>query len=455
MITATFTSANAPSALRSLLPLQLAGFLSALAYSYLCLNSQYEGQLELPQLWASVGLSALLCFLSWAYYRHTELNRWALGSLIFWAVVFRGIGVLSFPAMEDDFYRYLWDGRMVAAMASPYQQAPAEFFNTEGLTDAWQSILSGINYPESKTVYGPVNQYLFALAHYMAPAEVWPLQLIMALFDMLLIAVLLLLYRNWNVLLYAWCPLVVKEFAFTAHPDVAALLAVVLALLLVGRNYVYWAAAAMAVAVMAKIFALILLPFILRRHWCAYGLFILLCLCLGFPLTGAQLPQGLMAMAGGWQFNAPLHQLLSQWFDFNGVKLFLLLVFSSCWAGLLYRFMRLDDRGELTDGWVAALDADRLFALMLLCAPVINPWYVTWVLVFAVFKPSFWAWTLSFSVFLAYASGINLTDSELGLYQQPLWAISLEYGLVLVALGGDIIVRTKLNFRLRPRAKTD
>jgi len=450
---AVLTTATAPSTLRSLLPLQLAGLLSALAYSYLSVNSQYEGQLELSQLWASVGWSALLCFVSWAYYRHTEFNRLALGSLILWAMIFRIIGLFSFPVMEDDFYRYLWDGRMVATMVSPYQQAPAEFFNAEGLSDAWQSILSGINYPELKTVYGPVNQYLFALAYFIAPAEVWPLQLIMALLDILLIAVLLLLCRNWNLLLYAWCPLVIKEFAFTAHPDIAALLAVVLALFLVGRNYIYWAAAAMAVAVMAKIFALILLPFILRRHWWAYGLFFCLCLCLGLPLTGAQLPQGLMAMAGGWQFNAPWHQLLSQWFDFNSVKLFLLLMFIGCWAGLLYRFLRLDDRGELKDDWVAALDADRLFALMLLCAPVINPWYISWVLVFAVFKPSFWAWTLSFSVFLAYASGINLSDDELGLYQQPLWAISLEYGLVLVALGADIVLRINIGSHLWP--KTD
>jgi len=90
---------------------------------------------------------------------------------------------------------------------------------------------------------------------------------------------------------------------------------------------------------------------------------------------------------------------------------------------------------------------------MLLCAPVINPWYISWVLVFAVFKPSFWAWTLSFSVFLAYASGINLSDDELGLYQQPLWAISLEYGLVLVALGADIVLRINIGSHLWP--KTD
>jgi len=82
---------------------------------------------------------------------------------------------------------------------------------------------------------------------------------------------------------------------------------------------------------------------------------------------------------------------------------------------------------------------DWIFGAFLLVSPVINPWYLLWLLPFAVIVPSVWAWTASVAVLLAYVTGLNLNDSELQTYQQPAWVRPLEFGLILAALAWDLI----------------
>ena len=71
------------------------------------------------------------------------------------------IGFCTFPILEDDIYRYLWDGRMTIENGSPYNISPAEFFSATDLGERFDAILSSINYPNIATIYGPVaNGYL-------------------------------------------------------------------------------------------------------------------------------------------------------------------------------------------------------------------------------------------------------------------------------------------------------
>jgi alpha-1,6-mannosyltransferase len=79
----------------------------------------------------------------------------------------------------------------------------------------------------------------------------------------------------------------------------------------------------------------------------------------------------------------------------------------------------------------------------LLCAPVVNAWYLVWLLPFAVIYPSRWAWVASVSVLLSYAVGLNLAGSSLGAYELPVWIITLEYGVILLALLIDLRARKK------------
>ena len=78
---------------------------------------------------------------------------------------------------------------------------------------------------------------------------------------------------------------------------------------------------------------------------------------------------------------------------------------------------------------------------------MINPWYLLWLLPFAVVFPSFWAWTASAAILLSYITGLNLPDYTLQPYEQPVWARGLEFGLILLALAADVAVRRRKGLR--------
>ena len=395
-----------------------AGLASTVAYIYLAQNSQFYGDANLAQVISVAMFCGLLSFFVW-FINEKQGKQIEIITLLGFALLFRLIGLSSFPILEDDFYRYLWDARMTVEFGSPYAIAPAEFFDVDNLGERFETILDGINYPYVETVYGPSSQWLYALAYLISPGEVWPLQLLLGLADLIVILSLLKLAKPNSVLLYAWSPLVIKEFVISTHPDVLGVMFIVLALLILHRKQaniqsqkMLLVGSLMALACGVKVFAIVLVPFLLRFNWAAWLAFIgtATLIALPFGLKEAWLPDGLSAMGSSWLFNAPIYFLANSLFgelvSVNGIKIILLGAFAL--ASGLY----------LLNYWYknppqvhSTLRGDLLYAGLFICAPALNAWYLVWLLPFAVFRPSLWAWSASLFIFLSYASGINI-DSD-------------------------------------------
>ena len=82
--------------------------------------------------------------------------------------------------------------------------------------------------------------------------------------------------------------------------------------------------------------------------------------------------------------------------------------------------------------------------LFLLCAPVINPWYLLWLLPFAVIHFTASAWLASVLVMLAYVVGLNIeADNLLGPYDMPSWVRPLEFGVIIFAVLAEFIYRNR------------
>ena len=416
-------------------PVHLAGLMALLAYAYLAWVSDGYGTADLVDLLVSSAVAATACFGLW-YYCHRTGEPISAGHILVWAMLFRLVGVLGYPILEDDIYRYLWDGRMLVEAGSPYGVAPSEFFGAN-LTPRFDAILDGINYPDVPTIYGPVNQWLFGLSYLIAPGQIWPLQVVFALADIALIVVLMRLAPAKYVLLYAWSPLLVKEFAFTAHPDVLGALFLMVAVWAYRHNRWVLTAASLAVAVGVKIFALIMVPIMLRWQLKGWAVFVLTAVLIAWPLgvLDAWLPGGLEAMAGGWLFNAPVYQLLADLVPLTAIKAGLLLVFILVWTGYFFK-------GNQREGSIPR--GDWLFGLLFLCMPVLNAWYLVWLLPFAVIYPSRWSWTASVSLLLAYGIGLNLGAENLAPYQQPWQWVAIEFGVICFAGMLDIHRRQAL-----------
>ncbi len=408
------------------------GLFCALGYFSLALLARGPGEPQLAgfyllMLWTGLPVFGLYLF---AQGRGRQIP---LGRMLLWALLFRLCGLYGGPLLEDDFWRYLWDGFRFAAAGTPYGAAPEEFFIDPTVPAAFQAVLSQINYPELQTIYAPVTQLAFLLSYWLSPANIAALQLLLILLDMATIALLLRLTSAGNVMLYAWCPLIIKEIAFTAHPDGIGLFPLLAAIVLARENRWPGAAVALGMAASAKVFALVLAPFLLIRarplHWLIFALTIAL-LYGPFVIRGGTDLTSFSVFAREWEFNSALFGLLALVLNRFDARVALGLVFAAFWLVCLRR-RHAEPEFSIPRG-------DWIFGALLLVSPVINPWYLIWILPFAAIYPSLWAWTASLAVLLSYISGINLmSDPLMQAYEQPLWARMLEFSLIGGALLWD------------------
>lgn len=426
----------------------LAGFLTAILATLWMVAGSTQFFVITPQqlvFIGTLGTGAAAATLWW--YRATALPVWWI---IASAAVLRLLCLGGQPLFEDDYFRYLWDGMQLVTTGDPYSIAPSAWFGDTGLTERWDAILSRINYPDIRTVYGPVLHWLFSLGYLIAPGAVWPLQLMAALADF---GIVVLLTRSAGsrgalpvnlILLYAWSPLLLKEFALSAHPDSIAVMLLLLAFRCGSAGKLLIAGTLGGLAVGVKVFALIGIPFLMIRgaanaqpsmpvvRLVAGFLFALGAITLYYGDLSIWFPEGLSTMASSWLFNAPLYQLMLPLLGFNSIKLLLLTMFAGVATLSWFKVIRHPTRNP-----APALAV--LFGILLLAIPVLNPWYLVWVLGFAVWRPWRWPWVASVSVLLAYSSGYGSGAADDALYQLPGWLLAAEFGAVGLAVVSDLI----------------
>lgn len=434
-------------------PIIIAGLIAGLAWAALAFNSRHYGDATLAHLLSVCFIAAAASLAVHWHYKHNKIEP-NLTLILIFAFAYRVIGLFTFPVLEDDFYRFLWDGFITSNLGSPYEVAPSSFFG-QAISEQFEAILDAINYPDSNTIYGPSAQWLFFLAHQLAPGEIWPLKLIMVTADGLIIALLARTTNKSAFMLYAWSPLVIKEFVISLHPDIIGVLFIVLAIKAYQAKKDFSLGAFLALALGVKLFAIIIAPFLLLHRWRAWlGLFLTATLIAWpFGIQQAWLPSGLNTMNSSWLFNAPIYELLLPLMAMPTLKMSLLGLFLV--AGLSYGIR----------WWLRALKdendsrpmprGDYLFLLFFLCIPVFNPWYAIWLIPFALKWPSAWVMIGSVSLLLSYASGINLNTTENGLalanYQHPNWVLIIEFGTIAIALFISIGLTLHKRFQIRKK----
>lgn len=402
-----------------------------------------------------------------------------LGIVLAGAVLLRGIPLDCPPPLETDFHRYHWDGAVTASGLNPFQFAPIEVSNfilgknrelyaprelerlrtLAGLAaePALADHFRRINHPAIPTIYPPAAQLLFAVSHRLSPGGTTTLKALVALIDLavlwLLVRLLGLLGRDrrWAVG-YAWCPLIVKEVAATGHFDSMAVAGVLAALLCLagpaGGGAGARAGAWLGVAVLSKLYPLVLLPILGRAlgatGWASFAV-VLLAGYAPFAAVGTKLFDGLVAFGGGWEFNSSLFALteygLGAWVN-SGDPLVVSVV-AGRKSGEDYLFFA----EQTLDAFLGARVVSALLLVLLLVAlapkrgpidlvqltarsggaiagllllsPVADPWYFVWVAPFAcVFPSPAFAW-------LACTMGLHYVYFVAWRY--PYWTRPLEY----------------------------
>lgn len=339
---------------------------------------------------ASAAWLALFLRRSW---RSTRFLRWAIGV----AIGLRIIGLCTPPAFSDDAFRYVYEGRVMweRGLAYPFLRPPraaAEDGVPEALRDeSWLRI----NHASIPTLYPPLSAATFAVAAKLGDAlggrHLLALKILLILAEVLALLVIASIGpgARSSAAALALCPLLLLEVAREGHHDALALLG--LALFARGASAMKPALAhgGLALASLAKLFALAIHP--LALAWSRRGATIPLVLLgalllLPAVLGGLGATVGLRTYAEAWRSGDGAFTLLSLLSERAVGSLGLTIggqplrpeLIARALAGLVFlaflaRLLRQPERPLLEK-------AQAGLVVLLLLSPTFHPWYALWLL---------------------------------------------------------------------------
>jgi len=310
----------------------------------------------------------------------------------------------------------------------------------EVLTDGreiWSDIRENVNHADVTTIYPPLAQFVFRLSHWLAPGSVLMMKILLVVGELIGISFLGLTLRRLDlpvtgVILYAWNPLMIKVFAGSGHAD-AILVAVLCATAyFVVRGAKSLAAIAFGLAILAKLSPIFLLPFIARRVGWLRTLLIGAVVFVGyapFLSAGQNLFAGFLKFAREWQFNAGafgLIRFVSENFSVAEPADLARYICGILFLAIVAWLVRRDDLSEKTFVKTAAI----VLGVLVVLSPTVMPWYLSWVLPFAILaRQNIWFY-FSALVLTAFHVIIDLNE-----YALALW---FEHGLFFALVVGQI-----------------
>ena len=150
------------------------------------------------------------------------LGRKPFSARLIWVVAISIRSGLLWMPPGHDLYRYVWEGRVLAAGHNPYTQAP-ESMALSGLRDGgW----ARVEHPESTAIYPPLAEILFGVIAGLG-GGVLTCKIVVLLADLGIGCLLARRFGSARALLYLWNPLVLYSFAGAGHYDSLFLLALV------------------------------------------------------------------------------------------------------------------------------------------------------------------------------------------------------------------------------------
>jgi alpha-1,6-mannosyltransferase len=348
---------------------------------------------------------------AWLSLQTSDSRSLLVLGLIF-AALFR-LSIIFFPPyLSDDIYRYIWDGRVQAAGINPYRYIPAEDSLAQLRDD---KIYPYINRRDTAhTIYPPVAEAAFLVITRFSESVTW-MKVAMVAFEAVAVwAIIQLLvsfgFARQRVLIYAWHPLVVWEFAGSGHIDALAIAFIALTLLARRKNKETATGLLLACATCVKLFPVVLFPAVYKRwSWKVPLAFVAAVVIAYLPYLGV----GPMKALGSLPFYATERGLLTgeqyfllalarQVFHVN-VPTAAYFIFVIAVLGALSLWMmreRSDDTQYLRNGLLIAS------VFLLLLAPHFS-WYFTWLIPFLCFIPSIPFFYLTVANFLLYLTWLG------------------------------------------------
>jgi len=342
--------------------------------------------------------------------------------LLAWVVavglIIRLFAFASTPVLEDDYYRYLWDGGLLANGQDPFAFSPNEVTDPGSagrqvppalnrLAVESGSIVERVNHPHLRTIYPPVAQVFFALAHRIEPWSLNAWREVLLGVDLVVLLLLILLLRGSGLpipacAVYWWNPLLVKEVFNSGHMDIVIFPFVLGALWMASRGKYCRSSGLLAVATGVKIWPVTLIPLLLLpvakrpARWIpALATYLLLTGLIFLPVvrSGLDPASGFTAYGERWEMNDALFMAVA-WLTNSATsatglltgydrllpRLLVFILFATWTAKVTFR----NGNRDLPDLCERSL---LIVAGLFLLSPTQFPWYSIWFLPFLAIQP--------------------------------------------------------------------
>ncbi|PYP83676.1 MAG: hypothetical protein DMG65_23930 [Candidatus Angelobacter sp. Gp1-AA117] len=331
--------------------------------------------------------------------------------------------LLQPPGTDDDIHRYVWDGRVQRLGYSPYNLIPSDL----ALAGLHTSETRMLNNPGVASPY-PAGAQLFFRAVTAIHESVLALKVAFVLCDLAMVLVLLDVLRSsqqpahW-VLAYAWNPLLAIEVAGSGHIDIVGALLLLASVAALLRRWRALAAVAFGLAVAVKLLPMVLLPLYWKRVRLRDGALAAVVFGLLYVpfLNHGRIPFGSLGVyVQSFRFNGPGFAMLER------VTTPQVAAGLAVLAGFLIAiWMRRRSAECSPEGFAWPMAAS------LLCAPVVYPWYLLWMLPFlrSASTVPILIWTVSI-IPVYYVWHLRTVG---GLWLVPGWIMLVEYGAVAMA----------------------
>ena len=367
------------------------------------------------------------------------------------ALLLRASLMFMTPNLTDDYFRYIWDGLLLAHGYNPYLVLPSQFIhNAHTVTGITNSLYAGLNSPDYYTVYPPVCEFIFGLSAKLAGGNILGNIIIIRLVILLAeFGVIIFLHRLSSklavlpnvVALYAFNPLVIIELTGNLHLEAVMLLFLVLAIyLLVLRKQVY-AATSFGLAVGVKLLPLIFLPLLIKRLRLAksmtfYTTVGATLVVLFLPFYSVDLIPNFFSSVRlyfqTFEFNASLYYPL-RWIGYKLAGYNIIVTLGTVLAIVTFLTIIAIAVKEKTVTWLS------LFQGILMCltayfllATTVHPWYITSLVLISLFTSYRYPIVWSVVIILSYAAYRTVP------YSENLWLVAVEYVVVLSYMGYEL-----------------
>ncbi len=221
-------------------------------------------------------LIMLYTALFFIFYKLVQILKHNISLLTWIAFSFRAVFILAIPNLSQDFYRFIWDGRMILEGVNPYLYTVESFISKGEFPVAQaQELYAGMGNLNAShfTNYPPINQLCFVIAGLFAgksilgSAIVMRLLIIAADFGTLYFGKKLLEKLNipvHNIFWYVLNPFIIIELTGNLHFEGVMIFFLIWSLYLLYSGKWQWAAVVLALSISVKLIPLIFLPLFFR-----------------------------------------------------------------------------------------------------------------------------------------------------------------------------------------------